>query len=540
MGILRRFKKVIQQSKDKSKKELFDSLLNILINPEDEFAYIRTLSLADESPSTPIIDSIVENLKLHLEVISGEVDKEEILEVLFQLTQSWDMLSYQLENEDMHREAKIAEMFKHLTANVIEVLSLQKNTPFRLARCAEIAEEFHESTLLKSFCYTTGVSFLQFSLLVSDDIAKKNFLEEAIHYHKLALSLSEEIDEAYALNANSLGLIFLQLSELEEDSAKKRALVLDAINSLKESVDAAIFLSDKEKIEDFSISVAHAYTKLSSVELDRRTKKEAYLGTIKYYQKALDIVQGKKDINAQVEYEYATGSTFLYLAGIEEDVKKRTEYISTAELHFQRVADITLEHKHPEGFQDYIKGLEEFGYSLFLEIVETEPTVEGKKILLKKLINIREKAFQIKLELESSNKKDLMQESKILGEMYEKLTNMYFNLNAKTKSIKKAVEFHSQSLEYALELQDIFEVRRRSKVLSTLLELLIATEANISLKKEILTNAISAFQNLLNTTTVQKDKSVEELSYCTLALLLSTYAEGEPNSEEKITQLKMH
>jgi hypothetical protein len=74
MGILGKFKRLIQQSKDKSTKELFDSLLNVLSSPDDEFAYVRTLSLADESHPNPIIDSIVENLKLHLKVISGEVE----------------------------------------------------------------------------------------------------------------------------------------------------------------------------------------------------------------------------------------------------------------------------------------------------------------------------------------------------------------------------------------------------------------------------------------------------------------------------------
>ena len=537
MGLLRRFKGLIYQSKDKSTKELFDSLLTVLSNPEDEFVYVRTLSLADESHPNPIIDSIVENLKLHLKVISGEVEQEEILDVLFQLNQSWDILSYELDDKGMHKEGKIAEMFKHLTANVIEVLTLQKNTPFRLARCAEIAEEFHEKNLLKSFCYTTGVSFLQFSSLVQDDITKKSFLEEAIHYHKLALSLSEDIDEAYALNSNSLGIIYLQLSELEEDNSKKRELVQGSINSLKESVDAAIFLSDVEKIEDFSISVAHAYTKLIALKINQGIKKEAYQEIIKYYQKACDIAQERNDIGAQVEYEYSIGSIFLYLAGIEIDIKKRIEYISVAELHFQKVTEIAREHKHLEGLQDYLKGLEEFGYSLFLEIVETEPTIEGKKILLEKLINIRENAFQINSELEASSKRDLLQESKTIGEMYEKLKNMHLNLNKKSSTLRKAVEFQSKSLEYALELKELNEVRERSQVLSNLLERLIIIESDISSIQELLTNAISSYQNLLSITSAMHDKSVEELSYCTLALLLSAFAENEPNSAEKSSKL---
>ena len=537
MGILSKLKRLIQQSKDKSTKELFESLLTVLSNPEDEFGYVRTLSLVDESHPTPITDSIVENLKLHLKVISGEVEQEEILDVLFQLNQSWDVLSYELDNEGMYKEGKIAEMFKHLTANVIEVLTLQKNTPFRLARCAEIAEEFHEKNLLKSFCYTTGVSFLQFSSLVSDDITKKNFLEEAIHYHKLALSLSEDIDEAYALNSNSLGIIYLQLNELQEDTAKKKDLLQDAINSLKESVDAVIFLSDVEKIEDFSISVAHAYTKLISLDINQRTKKEAYKEVIKYYQKAFDIAQERNDISAQVEYEYSIGSIFLYLAGIEDDIKKRTEYISVAEFHFQKVTDIAHENKDLEGLQDYLKGLEEFGYSLFLEIVETEPTIEGKKILLEKLIHIRENTFQINSELESSNERDLLQESKTISEMYEKLTNMHLNLNAKSKTLRKTVEFQSKSLEYALELKDLNEVRDRSKVLSILLEWLIIIESNIPIIQELLTNSISTFQSLLSITRAMHDNSVEELSYCTLALLLDVFAENETKSEDKISKL---
>ncbi|MFX1520087.1 MAG: hypothetical protein ACFFCD_09230 [Promethearchaeota archaeon] len=537
MGFLGKFKRLIQQSKDKSTKELFDSLLNVLSNPEDKFAYVRTLSLVDESHPNPIINSIVENLKLHLKVISGEVEQEEILEVLFQLNQSWDILSYELDNQGMHKEAKIAEMFKHLTANVIEILTLQKNTPFRLARCAEIAHEFHETNLLKSFCYTTGVSFLQFSSLVQDDITKKSFLEEAIHYHKLALSLSEDIDEAYVLNSNSLGIIYLQLSELEEINSKKRDLVLDAIKSLKESVDAAIFLSDLEKIENFSVTVAHAYTRLITLEMDRKTKKDAYKEIIKYYQKAFDIAQGKNDISTLVEYEYSIGSVFLYLAGIEADVKKRTGYISEAEFHFQKVTEIAHDHEHLEGLQDYLKGLEEFGYSLFLEIVETEPTIEGKKILLEKLINIREKTFQINLELESRDIRELLQDCKTISEMYEKLTNMNINLNAKSKALRNAVKFQSKSLEYALELKDLNEVRERSKSFSDLLEWLITIESDISRIEELLTSATSIFQNLLSITSTMNDKSLEEMSYCTLALLLNTFAENEPDSEDKISKL---
>ena len=533
MGIINRFKRLILQSKDKSTKELFDSLLTVLSNPEDAFAYVRTLSLVDESQPNPIIDSIFENLKLHLKVISGEIEQAEILDVLFQLNQSWDILSYELENQDMHKEAKIAEMFKHLTANVIEVLTLQKNTPFRLARCAEIAEEFHETNLLKSFCYTTGVSFLEFSSLVQDDITKKSFLEEAIHYHKLALSFSEDIDEAYALNSNSLGIIHLQLSELEEDSFQKIDLIKTAINSLKESVDAAIFLSDVEKIEDFAISVTHAYSKLVALETSKETKKEAYLEMIKYYQKTLDISKTRHDINAQVEYEYSIGSIYLYLAGIEVEVKKRIGHISAAELHFQAVTEIARENKQLEGLQDYLKGLEEFGYSLFLEIVETEPTIEGKKILLEKLIRIRENTFQVNSELKSSNKRELLQETKIISEMYEKLTNMYLNLNAKSITLRKAVEFQSKSLEYALELKDITDVRNRSNVLSTQLEWLIKVESDISVMQDLLMSAIQTFQNLLSLINTLNDKTVEEVSYCTLALLLNVFAENEPDSEEK-------
>ncbi|KXH74417.1 MAG: hypothetical protein AM326_00010 [Candidatus Thorarchaeota archaeon SMTZ-45] len=537
MGIINRFKRLILQSKDKSTKELFDSLLTVLSNPEDAFAYVRTLSLVDESQPNPIIDSIFENLKLHLKVISGEIEQAEILDVLFQLNQSWDILSYELENQDMHKEAKIAEMFKHLTANVIEVLTLQKNTPFRLARCAEIAEEFHETNLLKSFCYTTGVSFLEFSSLVQDDITKKSFLEEAIHYHKLALSFSEDIDEAYALNSNSLGIIHLQLSELEEDSFQKIDLIKTAINSLKESVDAAIFLSDVEKIEDFAISVTHAYSKLVALETSKETKKEAYLEMIKYYQKTLDISKTRHDINAQVEYEYSIGSIYLYLAGIEVEVKKRIGHISAAELHFQAVTEIARENKQLEGLQDYLKGLEEFGYSLFLEIVETEPTIEGKKILLEKLIKIRKNTFQINSELESSDIQDLMQESKVISEMYEKLTNMHVNLDAKSTTLRNAVEFQSKSLEYALELRDLNEVRERSNALSNLLEWLITVESNISVIQELLTKAIQAFRNLLSITKTMSDKKMEELSYCTLALLLRVLAENELNSEEQISKM---
>jgi hypothetical protein len=368
-------------------------------------------------------------------------------------------------------------------------------------------------------------------------VTKKSFLEEATHYHKLALSLSEDIDEAYALNSNSLGLIYLQLSELEEDTAKQRDLLQDAITSLKESVDAAIFLSDIEKIEDFSISVTHVYTKLIALEVDQKTKKEAYQEVIKYYQKAFDLAHSRNDITAQVEYEYSIGSIFLYLAGIEKDVKKRTGYISAAEQHFQRVTETAHENKQLEGLQDYLKGLEEFGYSLFLEIVETEPTLEGKKILLEKLIHIRENTFQINSQLEPSDKRELLQESKIIGEMYEKLTNMYLNLNAKSKMLGCAVEFQSKSLEYALELKDLHEVRERSKSLSNLLEWLITTEPDISSIQELVTSAISEFQNLLSITSTMRDTSVEELSYCTLALLLSASAETESDPEEKISKL---
>lgn len=537
MGILSKFKRFIQQSKDKSTKDLFNNLLTVLSNPEDEFVYVRTLSLVDESHPDPIKDSIVENLKLHLKVISGEVEKEEVLDILFQLSQSWDLLSYDLDNKGMHKEAKIAEMFKHLAANVIEVLTLQKNTPFRLARCAEIAEEFFEKDLLKSFCYTTGVSFLQFSSLVQDDITKKSFLEEAIHYHKLAISLSEDIDEAYALNSNSLGIIFLQLSEVEMDRTKKRDLVQDAINSMKEALDAVLLLSDIEKIEDFSISVAHAYTKLIALDVNLKIKKEAYQEMIKYYHKALEIAQEKNKISEQVEYEYSIGSIFLYLAGIEDDIKKRTGYISEAEGYFQRVTEIAQKNKHLEGLQDYLKGLEEFGYSLFLEIVETEPTVEGKKILLEKLIRIRENTFQVNSELESSNKRELLQESKIISEMYEKLTNMYLNLNAKSMTLRKAVEFQSKSLEYALDLKDIVEVRERSNTLSTQLEWLITVESDISVMQDLLMNANQTFQNLLSIITTLNDNTVEEVSYCTLALLLSVFAENEPDPEEKNSKL---
>jgi hypothetical protein len=64
MGILSKFKRFIQQSKDKSTKDLFNSLVTVLSNPDDEFGYVRTLSLVDESHPDPIKDSIVENLKL--------------------------------------------------------------------------------------------------------------------------------------------------------------------------------------------------------------------------------------------------------------------------------------------------------------------------------------------------------------------------------------------------------------------------------------------------------------------------------------------
>ncbi|WP_287587045.1 hypothetical protein [Candidatus Borrarchaeum sp.] len=537
MGILSKFKRFIQQSKDKSTKDLFNNLLTVLSNPEDEFVYVRTLSLVDESHPDPIKDSIVENLKLHLKVISGEVEQEEILDILFQLSQSWDLLSYDLDNKGMHKEAKIAEMFKHLTANVIEVLTLQKNTPFRLARCAEIAEEFFEKDLLKSFCYTTGVSFLQFSSLVNDDITKKNFLEEATHYHKLAISLSEDIDEAYALNSNSLGIIFLQLSEIEMDKTKKRELVQDAINSMKEALDAVLLLSDIEKIEDFSISVAHAYSKLIALDVSLRIKKDAYQAMIKYYHKALEIAQEKNKVSDQIEYEYSIGSIFLYLAGIENDIKKRTGYISEAELYFQRVTEIAQKHKHLEGLQDYLKGLEEFGYSLFLEIVETEPTIEGKKILLEKLIRIRENTYQVNSELKSSNKRELLQETKTISEMYEKLTNMYLNLSAKSMTLRKAVEFQSKSLEYALVLKDIAEVRERSNILSNQIEWLITVESNISVMQDLLMSAIQTFKNLLSIINTLNDKTVEEVSYCTLALLQSVFAVNEPDSEEKNSKL---
>ncbi len=537
MGILGKFKRFIQQSKDKSTTDLFNNLLTVLSNPEDEFVYVRTLSLVDESHPDPIKDSIVENLKLHLKVISGEVEQEEILDVLFQLSQSWDLLSYDLDNKGMHKEAKIAEMFKHLTANVIEVLTLQKNTPFRLARCAEIAEEFFEKDLLKSFCYTTGVSFLQFSSLVNDDITKKNFLEEATHYHKLAISLSEDIDEAYALNSNSLGIIFLQLSELEMDKTKKRDLVQDAIKSLKEALDAVLLLSDIEKIEDFSLSVVHAYTKLIALDVNLNIKKEAYQEMIKYYHKALDIAQEKNKVSEQIEYDYSIGSIFLYLAGIEADIKKRTGYISEAELYFQRVTEIAQKNKHLEGLQDYLKGLEEFGYSLFLEIVETEPTIEGKKILLEKLIRIRENTFQVNSELKPSNKRELLQESKTISEMYEKLTNMYLNLSAKSMMLRKAVRFQSKSLEYSLSLKDITEVRNRSNALSTQLEWLITVESDISVMQDLLMSAFKIFQNLLKIINAINDEIVEEVSYCTLALLLSVFAENEPDSKEKNSKL---
>ena len=108
---------------------------------------------------------------------------------------------------------------------------------------------------------------------------------------------------------------------------------------------------------------------------------------------------------------------------------------------------------------------------MFLEIVETEPTIEGKKILLEKLIRIRENTFQVNSELEPSNKRELLQESKTISEMYEKLTSMYLNLNAKSMTLRKAVEFQSKSLEYALDLKDIADVREKSTTLSAQLEL---------------------------------------------------------------------
>ncbi|MFX1465936.1 MAG: hypothetical protein ACFFA5_05640, partial [Promethearchaeota archaeon] len=276
---------------------------------------------------------------------------------------------------------------------------------------------------------------------------------------------------------------------------------------------------------------------LIALDVSLRIKKEAYQEMIKYYHKAHEIAQEHNKISEQIEYEYSIGSIFLYLAGIESDIKKRTGYISEAELYFQRVTEIAQKHKYLEGLQDYLKGLEEFGYSLFLEIVETEPTIEGKKILLEKLIRIRENTFQVNSELESSNKRELLQESKTISEMYEKLANMYLNLNAKSLTLRKAVEFQSKSLEYALDLKDITDVRNRSNVLSTQLEWLITLESDILVMQDLLMSAIQTFQTLLIITNTLNDKTVEEVSYCTLALLLNVLAKNEPDPEEKNSKL---
>jgi len=110
---------------------------------------------------------------------------------------------------------------------------------------------------------------------------------------------------------------------------------------------------------------------------------------------------------------------------------------------------------------------------------------------------------------------------------------MYLNLNAKSITLRKAVEFQSKSLEYALELKDITDVRNRSNVLSTQLEWLIKVESDISVMQDLLMSAIQTFQNLLSLINTLNDKTVEEVSYCTLALLLNVFAENEPDSEEK-------